>query len=75
MKFSFYTALGAGIWVVVLAWIGYFVGNNMDLVKQYSHQATLVLAVGITVLLYVYVRRYLAKMKNRGKCPEIEGNE
>jgi membrane protein DedA with SNARE-associated domain len=75
LKFSFYTALGAGIWVVVLAWIGYLVGNNMDLVKQYSHQATIALAVGIALLLYVYVRRYLARMKHRGKSAETQGCE
>ncbi|HON38389.1 MAG: DedA family protein [Desulfomonilia bacterium] len=63
-KFFLYTALGAGIWVVVLAWIGYLVGNNMALVKQYSNHATIVLLAGITVLLVIYIYRFLAKGKS-----------
>ena len=62
-KFFLYTALGAGIWVVVLAWIGYLVGNNMVLVKQYSHHATLMLMAGIAVLLIIYIHRFLARKK------------
>jgi len=63
-KFFLYTALGAGIWVVVLAWIGYLVGNNMAMVKQYSNHATIVLLAGITVLLVIYIYRFLAKGKS-----------
>ncbi|MGC9323732.1 MAG: DedA family protein [Desulfomonilia bacterium] len=56
-KFCLFTALGAGIWVFILAYIGYFVGNNMDLVRQYSHQATIGLLLFIAILVIVYVRR------------------
>lgn len=61
MKFCFYTAFGAGIWVAVLAYIGYFVGNNMAMVKQYSHQATLGLITCITIILFIYIRRQFRK--------------
>ena len=33
LKFTAYTGLGAGIWVVILAYIGYFVGKNENLIK------------------------------------------
>ncbi|MDA1060620.1 MAG: DedA family protein [bacterium] len=36
--FLFYTTLGAGIWVCVLAALGYFFGANEELIRQYSHQ-------------------------------------
>jgi len=36
--FIIYTGLGAGIWIIMLAIIGYLVGNNQELIKQYSHQ-------------------------------------
>lgn len=39
LKFSLYTLLGAGIWVTVLSYIGYFIGANRELIMQYSHQA------------------------------------
>ncbi len=75
LKFSLYTALGAGIWVVVLAWIGYLVGNNMALVKQYSHHATLALIAGIVVLLVIYIYRFLARRKNRPQMPQNQDCE
>jgi len=33
-KFSLFTALGAGVWVIVLASLGYFLGSNEDMVKE-----------------------------------------
>ena len=30
-RFLFYTGLGAGIWMMVLTYIGYFAGQNEDL--------------------------------------------
>ncbi len=44
-KFTLYTALGAGIWMVVLTLIGYFIGENEALVKEYLKEAT-ILALG-----------------------------
>jgi len=53
-KFSFYTALGAGIWVVVLALLGYFLGENEALVKEYLTQITIATLAFIVVLVGVY---------------------
>jgi membrane protein DedA with SNARE-associated domain len=38
--FTFFTALGAGIWVVVLALLGYFLGDNKALIHQHLHTIT-----------------------------------
>ena len=51
-KFSLYTLLGAGIWVTVLSYIGYFIGANRELIMRYSHQA-LIGAVALSVLIAV----------------------
>lgn len=60
-RFLFWTGLGAGIWVAVLAVIGYVAGQNKDLIERYSHQATLgalgFCAVAITVYVIVHKRR------------------
>src|SRR5512141_1684598 len=39
LKFSVYTLAGAGIWVTVLTFIGYFIGMNKALIMRYSHHA------------------------------------
>jgi membrane protein DedA with SNARE-associated domain len=58
LKFCTYTALGAILWVSVLACIGYFVGNNMELVMRYSRQAVLVVVGCMAVVFIVYIRSY-----------------
>jgi membrane protein DedA with SNARE-associated domain len=39
LRFSLYTLVGSALWVSILAWIGYFIGENQELIMQYSHQA------------------------------------
>jgi len=60
-KFSLYTLLGAGLWVTVLSYIGYFIGANKELITQYSHQA-LIAAVLLSVsIVVVYVWNHRRK--------------
>ena len=58
-KFSLHTTLGAGIWVTVLALLGYFIGGNEALIKEYLHQIIFV-TLGLIVLaslIYVYLNK------------------
>jgi membrane protein DedA with SNARE-associated domain len=65
VKFSLYTLLGAGLWVTVLTYIGYFIGANRELIMQYSHQA-LIGAVSLSVVIVVvYVRNHRRKKQLR----------
>jgi len=57
--FSFYTALGAGLWSLILIVLGYVMGENETLIKTYLHQITFI-AVGSALLIgliYYYVQR------------------
>lgn len=54
LVFSIFTVLGAGIWVSVLAVIGYLVGNNEELLKRHLHLATAALVLFSVVVLGVY---------------------
>ncbi len=36
-KFAFYTSLGAGLWSLVLATFGYFIGGNELVIREYYH--------------------------------------
>jgi len=58
VPFCLYTCLGAGAWVVVLAAIGYFVGNNQELVVAYSRRAFWYLAPALVLLCGVYAWRH-----------------
>jgi membrane protein DedA with SNARE-associated domain len=59
LKFSLYTLLGAGIWVTVLTFLGYFIGSNQDLIMKYSHHALgiVLLVSSVIVLIYVKMQR------------------
>jgi len=55
IKFTAYTLLGAAIWVSVLSWIGYFIGENQDLIMRYSHEAVIDVIAFSAVLAGVYI--------------------
>ncbi|MBW4054132.1 MAG: DedA family protein [Proteobacteria bacterium] len=57
LKFSLYTLLGAGLWCTILTLIGYVIGENQQLIMQYSHKALLWVMLFSAVLIAVYVRR------------------
>jgi len=50
------TALGAGIWVSVLAALGYWFGRNEQLILQNLHWVSLALLVGCALLTFFYWR-------------------
>jgi len=56
-KFTLYTTLGAGLWVSVLAFLGYFIGENEVLLKEYLHQIIIVTLVTIALATVVYIWR------------------
>jgi len=60
-RFALYTALGAGIWVTVLALLGYFLGANEEKVSQYLHNATFVALAAVAGLSLFYWLRHRVK--------------
>jgi membrane protein DedA with SNARE-associated domain len=72
VKFSLYTLLGAGLWVTVLSYIGYFIGANQDLIMEYSHQALISVIVASVAIIAVYVAVHRKKKQAAGaaKTPE-----
>jgi membrane protein DedA with SNARE-associated domain len=56
-RFAFYTALGASIWCAVLAWIGYLIGDNQQLIMQMSRQALVWVLLSSLVLVAIYIGR------------------
>ena len=62
-KFSFYTAIGAGIWVIVLVGVGYLVGSNEELISEYLKSVTLIALVSVVFITIFYVIRYKRRKK------------
>jgi len=55
--FLLYTFLGAFIWNIVLALLGYLAAGQMDLIKAYSHE----LSIGILVVVGVAIVGFIIK--------------
>jgi len=55
--FSVYTALGAGIWVTVLALAGYWFGSNADMVHRFVGKASFALMGLVALVLCAYAYR------------------
>ena len=57
-QFLLYTFLGAGIWNIVLALLGYIAHGQMDLIHAYSHELSIVIMalLGIVVVYFVVKR-------------------
>lgn len=62
-KFCFYTALGAGIWVWILTYIGYFVGNNKEKIIEVSKQWSLYVIIACALLMALYILWHKRKQK------------
>lgn len=60
-RFSFFTTLGAGIWVAILIALGYFLGANQELITQKLHIITIVLLVFVVIISIIYYFMYKKK--------------
>ena len=64
LKFSFYSALGAGVWVVVLVALGYLLGSNEALISTYLKSATLIALLMVMLITIFYIIRQKQRKKS-----------
>jgi len=57
LSFTIYTTLGATIWVVILTLLGYYIGDNEALVKDYLSTIIYILLGLITLGAVIYYKR------------------
>ena len=64
LTFSIYTTLGAAIWVVILTLLGYYLGDNEALIKEYLRY----IIAGILICLAIIGFWYYKKVKKSVKA-------
>lgn len=65
-SFLLYTFIGAGIWNVILALVGYIAHGQQELINKYTHELSyLLLGVVILFIGYVVIRQLMKRNKNR----------
>ncbi|WP_348519088.1 DedA family protein [Campylobacter sp. CCS1377] len=65
LNFIVFTALGSGIWVSILAFLGYFIGENEELIKIYLHQILIAIVIFIIIasIIYIKIKKPFSKEK------------
>lgn len=64
-RFTLYTTVGAALWVSILTWIGYFIGEKQELIAEYSHEAVLAVVAFSIVLGSVYIVLHRRKVRRQ----------
>jgi membrane protein DedA with SNARE-associated domain len=64
MQFSIYTSLGAGIWVIILTLLGYFIGGNQELIDEWLKTILIIIAISLVVLVLLYIKFKKRKEKS-----------
>ena len=66
-QFIFYTFLGASIWNIVLAVLGYIAHGQMELIHEYSHELSIaIMALLGIVIVYFVVKTVVKRLKAKG---------
>ena len=59
--FSFYTTFGAGIWALILVLLGYFIGENKELIEIYLKQIIYIILTILGIIGFLYYRYHKSK--------------
>ncbi len=57
-QFSLFTSLGAGIWISILTYIGYVIGDKEELIKESIHSWLIYIGIFLIILVFIYTYRY-----------------
>ncbi|MDD3195042.1 MAG: DedA family protein [Paludibacter sp.] len=63
LPFTIFTLLGAGIWNIILALLGYLAHGQADLINEYSHEIGYIIMAVVAVAGLFYILKYFRKKK------------
>lgn len=64
-SFTLYTALGAIVWNVILALVGYIAHGQADLINEYSHELSVIILVLLALVVLFYLIKFLRKRSKK----------
>lgn len=57
-KFTIYTFIGSLPWCFVLAYIGFMLGPNWNIIEEYFHYMDIVVVIAVVILAVYLVHKY-----------------
>ncbi len=64
-SFTIYTILGAGIWNIVLALLGYLAHGQADLINKYSHELSYIILLLVAIVFLYLIFKYLIQKRKK----------
>lgn len=55
-QFSLYTTLGSGIWTTILTSLGFIIGHNQNLIKEYLHLVIVGCVIFCASITFIYLK-------------------
>ena len=65
LSFTVYTALGATLWNIILALVGYIAHGQADLINAYSHELSIIILVLLGLIVLFYLVKFLRKRSKK----------
>ncbi len=69
-KFCFYTTAGSALWVTILTYMGFLIGENKELIKEYVHIAIVLCIVLCALLTLAYIWFVKKQSKTTATTPQ-----
>ena len=61
--FTFFTGLGSLIWILILIALGYFIGQNQELIHKYLREITVITLIILGIIIFIYYKYQKTKVE------------
>lgn len=68
-KFVIYTVIGAGLWNMFLAWIGFHLGSRWETVRHYSESLDIIFVIAILAAAWYFWRKLRREAQQKKTSP------